>query len=72
MRSVNMRANYIDGVCPDCNLPIPEDAENGSECVNCGHVFWECTQDDSPEPPDYSALPHPMEDENGDDIRRIR
>jgi hypothetical protein len=24
------------------------------------------------DPPDYVALPHPMEDLNGDDIRRIR
>jgi len=64
-----MRANYTDGICPDCNLPIPEDAENGSECVNCGHVFWRC---DPREPEEYINLPHPMEDLNGDDIRRIR
>ena len=30
---------YDDGVCPDCGEPIPDDAEDGSDCVNCGHVF---------------------------------
>jgi hypothetical protein len=32
--------SYEDGVCPDCGEPIPQDVEEGSECVNCGHVFY--------------------------------
>lgn len=32
---------YEDGVCPDCQEDISDDAEEGSECGNCGHVFCE-------------------------------
>lgn len=69
---MSMRDNYIDGTCPDCDMLIPEDAENGSECVVCGHVFWEyCPYDGIDENyPTYEAMPHPMEDEFGNDIRR--
>jgi len=31
---------YEDGRCPDCCEDIPEDAIDGSNCLNCGHVFW--------------------------------
>jgi hypothetical protein len=30
---------YSFGECPDCGEPIPEDAMDGTECSNCGHVF---------------------------------
>jgi len=31
---------YEDGVCPDCGEPIPDDAVDGVNCANCGHVFY--------------------------------
>lgn len=31
---------YKNGVCPDCGEVIPDDIEDGGECVNCGHVFY--------------------------------
>lgn len=31
--------NYPEGVCPDCKTLIPDDAVDGTECKNCGHVF---------------------------------
>jgi hypothetical protein len=31
---------YVNGICPDCGLVIPDDIEDGGECVNCGHVFY--------------------------------
>ena len=36
-----IKNDYPDGVCPDCAEPIPADAEEGSECGNCGHIFFE-------------------------------
>lgn len=36
-----IKANYEGGVCPDCGESIPDDAVNGSECDNCGHVFYD-------------------------------
>jgi hypothetical protein len=33
--------SYPDGVCPDCQEPISTTTENGFDCKNCGHVFWE-------------------------------
>ena len=35
-----IRDEYPDGLCPDCDTPIPEDAVEGDQCENCGHVFW--------------------------------
>jgi hypothetical protein len=35
-----VKDNYPDGICPDCGEPIPDDAEDGSACENCDHVFW--------------------------------
>ena len=37
---------YQDGECPDCGEEIPDDAEPGCECKNCGHVFWLDTPND--------------------------
>ena len=34
---------YKYGECPDCGDPIPDDAEFGEECLNCGHVWWDKT-----------------------------
>jgi len=31
---------YDNDICPDCGENIPFDAVEGSECSNCGHVFW--------------------------------
>lgn len=33
------KRNYENGLCPDCNEAIPEDAERGDSCENCEHVF---------------------------------
>ena len=36
-----IKLSYDDGECPDCNLEIPDDVEEGQACINCGHVFNE-------------------------------
>ena len=36
--------HYIDNKCPDCGLDIPQFANAGDSCLNCGHVFWEADQ----------------------------
>jgi hypothetical protein len=36
---MSLRDNYKGGLCPDCGDAIPEEAEDGEECENCGHVF---------------------------------
>jgi hypothetical protein len=33
-------SEYDDGLCPDCEIPIVKDIEEGEACENCGHVFW--------------------------------
>jgi hypothetical protein len=38
--SEQIKDAYVDGVCPDCQDPIPDDIVEGGECINCGHVFW--------------------------------
>lgn len=35
-----VKSSYVDGVCPDCWEDIPDNAVEGAECVNCGHVFY--------------------------------
>jgi len=30
---------YPDEECPDCGEPIPDSAQEGDACPNCGHVF---------------------------------
>lgn len=32
--------SYPFGECPDCGEEIPEDAEDGHECIVCGHVLF--------------------------------
>lgn len=34
-----MKELYENGLCPDCQEEIPDDAQEGQECENCGHVF---------------------------------
>lgn len=34
-----IKNNYPEGICPDCRTLIPDDAVDGTECENCGHVF---------------------------------
>jgi hypothetical protein len=41
--------SYPNGECPDCGDPIPDDATDGDECKNCGHVFVMQSQQDDPE-----------------------
>ena len=40
IESENIIDAYVDGLCPDCQNPIPDDIVEGGECENCGHVFW--------------------------------
>lgn len=35
-----VQKSYPKAECPDCGTHIPKSATNGSECKNCGHVFW--------------------------------
>lgn len=35
-----VKDEYPDGVCPDCGENIPDDAQEGEQCGNCGHVFF--------------------------------
>ncbi len=35
-----IKGHYPDGECPDCGEDIPDNATEGEECGNCGHVFW--------------------------------
>jgi hypothetical protein len=41
-----VHAAYEGGVCPDCQEEIPDDAVEGDECSNCGHVFCQEREDD--------------------------
>lgn len=35
-----VQQNYHNAECPDCGNPIPRSATDGSECRNCGHVYY--------------------------------
>jgi DNA-directed RNA polymerase subunit RPC12/RpoP len=37
--SNSVKESYLGGVCPDCGEDIPDYADEGEECTNCGHVF---------------------------------
>jgi len=37
---IDWEKEYVAGRCPDCGEYIPETAQEGDECRNCGHVFW--------------------------------
>jgi len=37
---IKVKDNYPNGLCPDCAEDIPDDADDGSKCDNCGHVFY--------------------------------
>ena len=39
-RCNQVKNSYPNGICPDCSLDIPGNATEGSECINCGNVFW--------------------------------
>ncbi len=45
-----VKDTYPDGECPDCGEEIPEEAVSGSECENCGHVFFLDHEDDDSDP----------------------
>ena len=36
-----VKAEYKDGVCPDCGQQIPFDTKHGEACSHCGHVWNE-------------------------------
>lgn len=42
----SVRDGDEDGECPDCGTPIPDDAEEETGCVECGHVFMLAGLDD--------------------------
>lgn len=35
--------------CPDCGYEIPDNANEGDQCENCGHVMWLPKEDDDAE-----------------------
>jgi len=35
-----IKDSYPEGVCPDCGVLIPDNTVDGTECKNCGHVFY--------------------------------
>jgi len=35
-----VRAAYRNSECPDCGEPLPENVQEGDECGNCGHVYF--------------------------------
>ena len=47
---MSVRDSYPGGECPDCGQPIPAEANDGDECVNCGHIFFEDPAEDQPIP----------------------
>lgn len=46
-RAKDIQDAYVDGVCPDCQEPIPDTVVEGEGCKNCGHVFWLDDSDES-------------------------
>ena len=40
--------NYTNGACPDCDRKISKNVFEGSECTNCGHVFYSASEDNKP------------------------
>jgi len=34
-----VKDEYDNGLCPDCQEDIPENAQHEENCVNCGHVW---------------------------------
>jgi hypothetical protein len=38
-----VKESYPDGLCPDCQEPIPDDVAEGESCANCDHAFFEET-----------------------------
>jgi len=43
----NVKDEYENGVCPDCQEEIPDGAIEGSDCENCGHVFSYSKQEEA-------------------------
>lgn len=41
-----IKDEYDDAACPDCGEDIPDDANEGEECSNCGHVWGFCSPAD--------------------------
>lgn len=37
---MNVQDSYPNGDCPDCGEKIPEEAQDGENCLNCGHIWW--------------------------------
>lgn len=40
MELTEIQSQYENAECPECGEPIPDTAVDGSECVNCGYVFY--------------------------------
>jgi hypothetical protein len=36
-----VQLSYLNAECPDCGTPIPNGAEDGDSCDNCGHALYE-------------------------------
>lgn len=39
-----VKDDYENGICPDCQEPIPDEAEYGGNCTNCQHVWNPITE----------------------------
>lgn len=57
-----VKSCFLNGECPDCGEPIPDDAVSGEECSNCGHVFWHDDDVDA----DNEEAPFAEQQENED------
>jgi len=40
LKILTVKESYPNGVCPDCQKPIPNDAPDGWTCPNCGHACY--------------------------------
>lgn len=71
-------SNLLSKVTTDAELDLLEGLLNlTDEIADQAHDKYGLdvlmyVEDDAPEPLEYINLPHPMEDLNGDDIRRIK
>lgn len=44
-----IKESYPNGECPDCGETIPDNVQEGQQCVNCDHVFCGPRPDDAPD-----------------------
>jgi len=52
-----VKDEYDNGLCPDCQEDIPENAQHEENCVNCGHV-WNVPGPCDDAPATFNGLPY--------------